>query len=182
MGAVTHLILMCGLPGSGKTTRALALAANLRAIRFCPDDCMEASGFHLDDEKTRDRLELMQWDQAQQLLVLGANLIIENGFWGRPQRDETRLRARELGVAVHLDYEPIGLDELWARLRQRNDDLPPNTVTVTWEQLVEWERLFHPPSDAELALFDPPPGAGLTPPSPIQTSCRGTAKRASSCA
>jgi len=143
---------------------------------------MEASGFHLDDEKTRDRLELMQWDQAQQLLVLGANLIIENGFWGRPQRDETRLRARELGVAVHLDYEPIGLDELWARLRQRNDDLPPNTVTVTWEQLVEWNGYFQAPTEDEQSLFDPPPGAGLTPPSPIQTSCRGTAKRASSCA
>jgi len=110
--------------------------------------------------------------------MLGANVIIENGFWGRSQRDETRLRARELDVAVHLDYEPIGLDELWTRLQRRNAALSPRTPTVTWEQLVEWERLFQPPSDAELALFDPPPGAGLTPPSPIQNSCRGTAKRA----
>ena len=178
MGAVTHLILMCGLPGSGKTTRALGLAANLPALRLCPDDWMEALGFHLDDEQARDRLELMQWHQAQQLLMLGANVIIENGFWGRSQRDETRLRARELGVAVHLDYEPIGLDELWARLGQRNDALPPNTVTVTWEQLVEWNGFFQAPTEDELSLFDPPPGADPTPPSRIQTSCRGTVKRA----
>jgi predicted kinase len=155
MGAVTHLILMCGLPGSGKTTRALALAANLPALRICPDDWMEALGFHLDDEQARDRLELMQWDQAQQLLMLGANVIIENGFWGRSQRDEARLRARELGVAVHLDYEPTRMDELWARLQRRNAEQPQKRVRVTFEQLVEWEGYFQPPDEDELALFDP---------------------------
>jgi predicted kinase len=155
MGAVTHLILMCGLPGSGKTTRALGLAANLPALRLCPDDWMEGLGFYLDDEQARDRLELMQWDQARQLLNLGTNVIIENGFWGRSQRDEARVRARELEVAVHLDYDQVGIDELWTRLQRRNAALSPRTPTVTWEQLVEWERLFQPPSEAELALFDP---------------------------
>ena len=155
MGAVTHLILMCGLPGSGKTTRAVTLAMNLPALRLCPDDWMDALGFNLYDEQARDHVEFMQWGQTQQLLLLGTNVVKENGFWGRSQRDEARLRAREIGVEVHLDYEPIGLDELWARLRQRNAALPPNTVTVTWEQLVEWERLFQPPSADELALFDP---------------------------
>jgi hypothetical protein len=80
MGAVTHLILMCGLPGSGKTTRALGLAANLPALRLCPDDWMEALGFHINDEQARDRPELMQWDQPWQLLMLGTNVIIENGL------------------------------------------------------------------------------------------------------
>ena len=84
MSPVTHLILMCGLPGSGKTTRALALAANLRAVRFCPDDCMKASVFHLDDELARDRLELMQWDQAQQLVEW-------NGLFQAPTEAELSL-------------------------------------------------------------------------------------------
>ena len=147
-------------------------------MRLCPDEAMVALGFDLSDEQARDRLELMQWDLAQELLGLGTNVVIENGFWGRSQRDLARLRARELGVAVHLDHDPVGIDELWTRLQRRNAGLSPRTATVTREQLVEWERLFQPPSDDELALFDPPPAACPTPPSRIRTSCRGTMKRA----
>jgi predicted kinase len=33
-----RLILVCGLPGAGKTTLARRLAAELSAIRFCPDE------------------------------------------------------------------------------------------------------------------------------------------------
>jgi len=155
MGAVTHLILMCGLPGSGKTTRAVTLAASLPALRLCPDDWMEALGFHQYDEQARDRLEAKHWELAQELLSLGINVVIENGFWARSQRDVARLQARELGAAVHLDYEPIGIDELWVRLQQRNAAWQPKMVTVTWEQLLEWQGHFQPPSDDELALFDP---------------------------
>ena len=162
MGGVTHLILMCGLPGSGKTTRARSMAPSWSALRLCPDDAMVALGVELSDEQARDRLELMQWDMAQELLGLGTNVVIENGFWGRSQRDQARLRARELGLAVHLDYEPIGIDELWTRLQRRNAAL--SRRTVAWEQLVEWEGYFQPPSADELALFDLPPGAGPTPP------------------
>jgi predicted kinase len=35
---VPRLLLMCGLPGSGKTTLATQLAAGLPAVRLCPDE------------------------------------------------------------------------------------------------------------------------------------------------
>ena len=37
-------------------------------MRLCPDEAMVAVGFDLSDEQARDRLELMQWDLAQELL------------------------------------------------------------------------------------------------------------------
>lgn len=43
----------------------------------------------------------VRW-HAQDLLASGAVVILENGFWQRPERDEKRLRARELGVAELL--------------------------------------------------------------------------------
>ena len=39
-GTGPRLIIVCGLPGSGKTTLAKALENRLRAVRFSPDDWM----------------------------------------------------------------------------------------------------------------------------------------------
>ena len=42
MGAVDPrrgtIVLLCGLPGSGKTTTAKSLARDRRAVRLCPDE------------------------------------------------------------------------------------------------------------------------------------------------
>jgi predicted kinase len=53
---VPRLILMCGLPGSGKTTLAVKLAAQAPAVRLCPDEWLRSLGIDLFDEAMRDRL------------------------------------------------------------------------------------------------------------------------------
>jgi predicted kinase len=45
-----RLVVITGLPGSGKTTLAVALADSMPACRMCPDDWMMASGINLWDE------------------------------------------------------------------------------------------------------------------------------------
>ena len=62
------------------------MAPGWSALRLCPDEAMVALGFDLSDEQARDRLELMQWDLAQELLGLGTNVVIENGFSGPQAR------------------------------------------------------------------------------------------------
>jgi len=46
-----RLIVVCGLPGSGKTTLAKALEERLDAIRFCADEWLEALALDLYDEE-----------------------------------------------------------------------------------------------------------------------------------
>jgi predicted kinase len=48
--------MICGLPGSGKTTLARRVEAESAAVRFTPDEWMAALGFHIYDE-ARDRVE-----------------------------------------------------------------------------------------------------------------------------
>ncbi|HVK34029.1 MAG TPA: AAA family ATPase, partial [Microlunatus sp.] len=77
------LIIVCGLPGAGKTTISRSLATERTGIRLCPDDWLEALEISLWDEQLRDRVERLQWELARDLLRAGNVVIIEWGTWGR---------------------------------------------------------------------------------------------------
>src|SRR5437868_5202366 len=68
-GTGPRLIIVCGLPGSGKTTHAKLLEAKLGAIRFSPDEWMDALSLDLYDEGKREKIEALQWRFGQELLA-----------------------------------------------------------------------------------------------------------------
>jgi predicted kinase len=149
-----RLILICGLPGSGKTTLAKQLAPEVPAVRLCPDEWKHDLGIDYYDEQSRVRLEERLWRLGQELLGLGQSVILESGFWAREERDELRLAARALGVAVELHYLKPPVDELWRRLDVRNERALPGTAPIEREDLERWAQQFQAPDEAELALYD----------------------------
>ena len=144
------LIIVCGLPGSGKTTHAKKLQESFRAIRFSPDEWMRALSINVWDESRRAEIESLQWQFSQQLLCLGLTVIIEWGTWGRTERDTLRTRARELGASVELHYLSATVDDLLERIQRRGLEEPP----IRREQLVQWAKAFQEPKPDEKALFD----------------------------
>ncbi len=147
-----RLIIVCGLPGSGKTTLAKAIESAVEAIRYCPDEWMEALSIDLYDEENRARIEALQWQLAQDLLTLGLTVIIEWGTWARSERDALRLKTRALGAAVELRYVTAPLDVLFERLQSRGRENPP----IEQGELRRWSEIFQEPTPEEMALFDKP--------------------------
>jgi predicted kinase len=149
-----RLILICGLPGSGKTTLAKQLVQEVRAVRLSPDEWKHALDIDYYDEDARVRLEARLWLLAQELLTLGQSVIMENGFWTRKERDHLRLAGRTLGVNVELHYLATPVEELWRRLERRNKEVSPGSVPINRSDLEKWTAQFEPPDAVELALFD----------------------------
>src|SRR5262249_44021401 len=147
-----RLIIICGLPGSGKTTLAEALEKRLHGVRLSADDWMEALAIDIWDEERRAKVEALQWEFAKQLLALDLTVIIEWGTWGRTERDPLRLGARALGAAVELHYLSASVDVLFDGLQRRGTEDPP----IKRSDLVRWSQIFQAPEAEEIALFDEP--------------------------
>jgi predicted kinase len=147
------LILICGLPGAGKTTLAKRLERERPALRLSPDEWIAEILADASDQAELDRLrspvEAVQWDLAQKLLALGVDVILEWGFWSREERQRYRSQAEALGAQVEVIFLEVSREELWARLSKRNADLPPGTFVVAEEQLDLWRSWFEPPSPEE---------------------------------
>jgi predicted kinase len=152
--ACGRLVVITGLPGSGKTTLATALAESMPANRMCPDDWMLVSGIDLWDESARAQIEAFQLTLSLDLLRTGRNVVIEWGVWARVERDALRDAARSIGAPVELRYVSVDTEELWRRIVDRELEGRWGSRSIQRHQLDEWARIYQPPTDDELATYD----------------------------
>ncbi len=148
-----RLVLLCGLPASGKTTLARELAITYDAVRLNPDEWEVALGVDPFDEGFQARLEAQFWELTQRLLVLGTSVVLEWGFWARSERDEKREAARALGVPIELRFLDVPYGELVRRVVARHG---AGGIAINEGHMERYRRIFQPPTNDELALYDPP--------------------------
>ena len=152
----TRLVLICGLPASGKSTLARQLADRIPAIRLDKDEWVTQLGGDVWDHAFRVRVESQLWALTLDLLAQGQSVILEWGHWARVERDEKRLGARSLGVGVELHFLDAPLDELIERSDRRTALGEWKAAPMTRAHFEEWSTIFQPPDEEEFNLFDEP--------------------------
>jgi predicted kinase len=155
------LLLMVGLPGAGKTTRARELAVAHRALRLTPDEWMIQLFGEPTAGRKRDILEGRLILVALQTLRLGTNVVLDFGLWGRDERSALRWLAMSAGASCHVVYLPVDQDVQRARIAHRQATAPHTTFPMTGADLDAWRGQFQAPDAAELGGGDipgPPPG------------------------
>lgn len=157
------LYLLVGLPGAGKTTEALRLAAEERAVRLSPDEWMLPLFGESDPDGKRDVLEGRLIRVGLEALRAGANVVIDFGLWGRDERTALRWLARSVGaraVVVFLDPDE---PERRRRITDRFAAEPQSTFEMTEAEIDDHVRIFQRPDASELddGPLDPVPDGSV---------------------
>ena len=150
------IIMICGLPGAGKTTLAKKLEKERKAVRLCPDEWipMLLKDPNDMDEAKRIRipLEKLLLEQALVLANLGNSVILENGFWTMSDRNKYKEAIKKAGLKVELYFLDAPIENLWERIQQRNKKDYP--FKIPFEYLKKWHAVFQPPSAEEIKAYD----------------------------
>ena len=148
------LHLMVGLPCSGKTTYARKLAKETNALLLSPDEWqIKLFGGDATDDNHDERhtiIENIMWDVAKRVLEIGADVILDFGFWARVERDDFRDRAKKLGANFQLHYMDVPYPELYRRMEIRNKAPGESTFVIPRDSMDKYITLFQPPTADEL--------------------------------
>jgi predicted kinase len=144
------LLLMVGLPGAGKTTRAKELAAAYRALRLTPDEWMISLFDGVQPDGKRDLLEGRLIALALQALRLGTGVVLDFGLWSRDERSALRWLAASAGASCHVVYLPVDKDVQRARVAYRQATTAHQTFPMSEADLDAWREQFQVPDAAEL--------------------------------
>ena len=148
------LHLMVGLPCSGKTTLAQKLEHDLLALRLTVDE-WHIPLFGQDAEEPEhdarhSLIEALLWNIASRALKLGTNVILDYGFWAREEREDYRLRAKQLEASSEVHYLDVPEDELLRRLEKRNARPSQESFLISEEAMKPWIAFFQKPTLDEI--------------------------------
>ncbi len=154
--SITTLYIMCGLPFSGKTTLAHALADQYDCAHLDLDSLANLAGFSPEEGIDHKQWGLLFSEAHQQLAALlhsGKSVVFDAVNYDRVGRDRLRAIAQENGSSVYVIYIQLPIRELQQRRHANRDNR--QRPTSRDQDFVELARDFEIPAVEEnLLVYD----------------------------
>jgi predicted kinase len=147
---------MCGLPFSGKTTLAHALANQCGFIHLDLDAMARAKNLFPEEGINNE-----QWghifgevyEQVAALLATGESVVVDAVNSSRAGRDSFRAIAQRHGISVHVIYLDLSIEEI--EQRRQTNQVDPQRPPVRDNDFVELATEFEvPTADENLLIYD----------------------------
>ena len=150
-----HVII--GFIGSGKTTFAKKLEKETGALRFTKDKWVIAIFGHdptFDGFATYDdRVTKLAREVALYCLKAGNDIIIDEGFWVRSQRDEIREKIEKAGGKAQFYYVKNTHETMKQRMSKRNQNPTVDAFVISEEMYDGYKKYFEEPSPEEQCVI-----------------------------
>lgn len=145
--------LICGFIGAGKTTFAKRIEKETGAVRITKD---EWSIRLIGNDPTIDGYE--EWDRkiiglsrdiAFYLAEKGIDVIMDEGFWAKEERDELKRKINAIGAEVVMYYVETSIETIRERVVGRNNNLTKESFKISREMLDNYLMHWQPPGEDE---------------------------------
>jgi len=149
----TIVYLICGFIGAGKTTFAKKLEEKTGAVRITKD---EWSIRLIGNDPTIDGYA--QWDHkiiglsrdfAFYLAEKGIDVIMDEGFWGKEEREELKRKIHAIGAKAVMYYVDTPIETIRERVVGRNSNFTKESFKISREMLDNYLTHWQPPDEAE---------------------------------
>jgi predicted kinase len=157
MKSQATVYLICGFIGAGKTTFAKRLEERTGAVRITKD---EWSIRLIGNDPAFD--EYAEWDAkiiglsrdfAFYLAGKGINVIMDEGFWGKEEREDLKRQISTIGAEAVLYYVDTPIETIRDRVAKRNSNLTKESFEISREMLDDYLALWQPPGEDEHYLL-----------------------------
>ncbi|MFJ8477386.1 AAA family ATPase [Kitasatospora sp. NPDC094011] len=147
------VVLMCGLPGAGKTTYALGLVRR-GYVRLSIDEALWRRLGRRDAgrvlapgvfDRLKEEVRREQRRELVDLMLAGRDVVVDYTFWSRAAREDYKALVERHGCRWELVHLKADRRTLERRLERRNGQDGANAVTVDRVLLERYLGQFEEP-------------------------------------
>lgn len=146
--------VICGFIGAGKTTFARKLEKETGAIRVTKDEWIIkifGNKITLDNnfEVYDKNITRLATDIAFKILKAGKDVIIDEGFWVKSQRDDIKKKILQVGAKPIFYYVESSVEKMKERVINRSKNPTKDSFEISEEMFNSYLKYWQAPDESE---------------------------------